>query len=58
VANAPTEGKGKRPEIDKLIARADRGDESALPALRESLSPEAWKQFGDLAVQARLSLTP
>jgi hypothetical protein len=54
VAKAPN--KTQRSEIDKLISRADRGDASALPALREALSPEAWKQVGDLALQARQSL--
>jgi hypothetical protein len=47
----------KQADIERLIERAERGDESALPALRESLEPEVWQQVGNLAMQARAALT-
>jgi len=56
VAKAPSKDSTAREELEKLIERADRGDTSVLPALREAVSPETWKQVGDLALQARQSL--
>ena len=39
------------PELSDLIDRAQRGDQTAMPELRQLLdkSPELWKQVGDLA---------
>jgi len=39
------------PELRELIDRAQRGDETALPELRQLLNstPELWQQVGDLA---------
>jgi hypothetical protein len=40
--------------VESLIQRANEGDETVLPALREMLEarPEIWKYCGDLAVKA------
>lgn len=37
MTTAPTKDKAEHSDIEKLIARADRGDASALPALREAI---------------------
>ena len=39
------------PELSDLIDRAQRGDQTAMPELRQLVdkSPELWKQVGDLA---------
>lgn len=41
--------------MDKLIHRAQKGDRSALPALRRVLDadPELWRRYGDLAGHAK-----
>jgi hypothetical protein len=45
-------------EVRDLLLRADQGDQTVLPALRRLLDkhPELWRQFGDLAQQARSAL--
>lgn len=53
---ARTRKTDKQANIDELIERANAGDSSVLPALREAVSPEDWKAIGDLARQARRSL--
>jgi hypothetical protein len=42
-------------QLEELVRRARRGDESVLPALRVLLDdqPGVWRQAGDLALQAR-----
>ena len=45
-------------ELARLVARAERGDLSVLPALREALAanPDLWQTYGDLALQAEGAL--
>src|SRR3954453_5441618 len=45
------------PELRQLVARAEQGDDSALPALRRLLdnTPALWREYGDLARQAELA---
>src|SRR3954453_6035288 len=45
-------------EIGQLLARAQAGDASALPQLREWLDrrPDVWRRLGDLAAHARQGL--
>jgi hypothetical protein len=42
-------------DLNLLVQRARKGDETVLPQLREMLDtrPELWQHFGDLAVHAR-----
>jgi hypothetical protein len=44
--------------LDRLFQRAQLGDQTALPALREALdaNPEFWEQYSDLSLQAEASL--
>ena len=46
------------PKLKELIARAETGDHSAVPALREFMdsSPAAFDEMGDLALQAENAL--
>jgi hypothetical protein len=41
-------------ELALLLKRAEQGDRSVLPELRKALdaTPEIWKKYGDLALQA------
>jgi hypothetical protein len=45
-------------ELARLLARAEQGDRSVLPQLREALgaNAEVWQRYGDLAGQAQASL--
>jgi hypothetical protein len=45
-------------ELQALIARAEQGDLSALPALRALLDgrPDIWHYVGDLAAQAQAAM--
>ena len=45
-------------ELARLLRRAEQGDRSVLPRLREALDADAtlWKDYGDLALQAESSL--
>jgi len=45
-------------EFLALLKRAEQGDESAMPAIREAMkgSPGLWEQIGDLAASAERSL--
>jgi hypothetical protein len=45
-------------ELARLVGRAERGDLSVLPALREALAanPNLWQTYGDLALQAEGAL--
>jgi hypothetical protein len=45
-------------ELARLVGRAERGDLSVLPALREALAahPQLWQTYGDLALQAEGAL--
>jgi hypothetical protein len=51
----PRQGDG---ELARLVGRAERGDLSVLPALREALAanPDLWQTYGDLALQAEGAL--
>ena len=42
-------------DLNLLVQRARKGDETVLPQLREMLDtrPEVWQHFGNLAVHAR-----
>ena len=44
--------------LARLVRRAEQGDHSVLPELREALDADAtlWKDYGDLALQAEASL--
>ena len=48
----------KEDELARLVARAERGDLTVLPALREALAanPHLWQTYGDLALQAEGAL--
>ena len=48
----------KEDELARLVGRAERGDLSVLPALREALAanPHLWQTYGDLAMQAEGAL--
>jgi len=48
----------RRQELAALLGRAEKGDRSALPALREALdaNPAVWQRYGDLGEQALASL--
>jgi hypothetical protein len=45
-------------ELARLLKKAEQGDHSVLPELREALDTDAnlWKHYGDLAAQAEASL--
>ena len=45
-------------ELARLVARAERGDLTVLPALREALSshPHVWQEYGDVSLQAEGAL--
>src|SRR5262249_38613954 len=45
-------------ELARLLKRAEQGDRSVLPELREALNANAnlWQHYGDLAAQAEASL--
>ena len=45
-------------ELARLVGRAERGDLTVLPALREALAahPHLWQTYGDLALQAEGAL--
>ena len=45
-------------ELARLVGRAERGDLTVLPALREALAanPDLWQTYGDLALQAEGAL--
>jgi hypothetical protein len=45
-------------ELARLLKRAEQGDLSSLPELREALDADAriWRHYGDLAAQAEASL--
>src|SRR3954453_57936 len=45
-------------ELAQLLARAEQGDRSVLPELRQALDADAtiWRMYGDLALQAEGSL--
>src|SRR5688572_29189571 len=45
-------------EMNALLARAQEGDRSVLPALRKQLDsrPELWRQLGDMAMQSQFAL--
>ena len=45
-------------ELARLVARAERGDLTVLPALREALSshPHVWQAYGDVSLQAEGAL--
>jgi hypothetical protein len=45
-------------ELARLVARAERGDLTVLPALREALAanPHLWQTYGDLSLQAEGAL--
>ena len=48
----------KEDELARLVGRAERGDLTVLPALREALAanPHLWQTYGDLALQAEGAL--
>jgi hypothetical protein len=48
----------RREELAGVLQRAQQGDQTALPALREPLdaNPEFWEQYGDLSLQAEAAL--
>ncbi len=54
----PTENTDANDELARLLARAEQGDRSVLPQLREALDANApvWQHYGDLAGQAQASL--
>ena len=45
-------------ELARLVGRAERGDLTVLPALREALAahPDLWQTYGDLSLQAEGAL--
>ena len=45
-------------ELARLVGRAERGDLTVLPALREALSshPHVWQEYGDVSLQAEGAL--
>lgn len=45
-------------KLDRLLAKAQEGDRSVLPALRKMLDEgsDSWDQLGDVALQAQRSL--
>ena len=45
-------------ELARLVGRAERGDLTVLPALREALSshPHVWQAYGDVSLQAEGAL--
>ena len=45
-------------QMNILLARAQQGDRSVVPALRQTLDsrPELWSQLGDLAFQSQVAL--
>jgi hypothetical protein len=45
-------------ELARLLKRAEQGDRSVLPELREALNADAnlWQHYGDLAAQAEAAL--
>ena len=45
-------------ELARLLKRAEQGDRSVLPKLREALNADAnlWQHYGDLAAQAEAAL--
>ncbi len=45
-------------DVDQLLARAQDGDKTVLPALRKAFesAPDLWDQAGDLALQAECAL--
>ena len=45
-------------ELARLVGRAERGDLTVLPALREALAanPNVWQTYGDLSLQAEGAL--
>ena len=45
-------------ELARLVARAERGDLTVLPALRAALSshPHVWQEYGDVSLQAEGAL--
>src|SRR5215470_10802935 len=51
-------GRGEQEELARLLRRAEQGDRSVLPRLREALDADAklWKDYGDLALQAEAAL--
>ena len=48
----------KEDELARLVGRAERGDLTVLPALREALAanPNLWQTYGDLSLQAEGAL--
>ena len=48
----------EKARINELLARARKGDQTALPQLREFLdaNPDVWRQVGDLGEHAREGL--
>ena len=54
----PTTEQPRHEGLALLLKRAERGDQSVLPALRELLdkNEELWQNYGDLAAQAEGSL--
>src|SRR5262249_60323762 len=49
---------GAQDELARLLKRAEQGDRSVLPELREALNADTnlWRHYGDLAAQAEASL--
>src|SRR4051812_5496056 len=54
-ATPPTPDPEALARLQSLVQRAQRGDESVQPELRELLDahPEIWQRCGDLALQAQ-----
>jgi hypothetical protein len=54
----PTDLAQAHEELARLLKRAEQGDRSVFPKLREALdaSPEIWERYGDLAQQAQAAL--
>ena len=55
---AEVDPRQKEDELARLVGRAERGDLTVLPALREALAanPNLWQTYGDLALQAEGAL--